>query len=266
VSTVSPQGLTVGQAATRLGVTVRALHYWDATGIASPSLRTSRGYRVYTATDLAWVQRVIVYRELEVPLEAIKALLDGENSDSVTELRRQQEQVSTQITHLQDVLRGLDRMIKARENGLLLTVEQQAEIFGPEWQSDWLGRAREQWGDTQQWAEYAEQAANRTPDDWVKIVQTNTKLDAALVTAKRAGVIPGSEAANRLAEQHRKAFNSYFHITYNMHVMLGRIYEGNPEYADHFNRREPGFAAWLREIIEANAQANGVNLEAVTWL
>lgn len=51
-------------------------------------------------------------------------------------------------------------MIKARENGLLLTVEQQATIFGPEWQSDWLGRARRQ-GDTQQWAEYAEQRIAR---------------------------------------------------------------------------------------------------------
>ncbi len=50
-----------------------------------------------------------------------------------------------------------------------------------------------------------------------------------------------------------------------MHVILGRMYEDNPEYADYFNRREPGFVAWLREIIETNAQANGADLETVTW-
>ncbi len=39
-------GLTVGQASTRLDVTVRTLHHWDEIGLARPSLRTAAGYRL----------------------------------------------------------------------------------------------------------------------------------------------------------------------------------------------------------------------------
>ncbi|MCH3974629.1 MAG: MerR family transcriptional regulator [Bifidobacterium tibiigranuli] len=265
MSADSSQGLTVGQTAARLGVSVRTLHHWDATGIASPPLRDSRGYRIYTAADVARLQRVIVYRELGMPLKSIKTLLEGDNADSVAELRRQHEQVSAQIAHLQDMLRGLEHMIHARENGVLLTAQQQAAIFGPEWQTDWMSRARKQWEDTPQWAEYAEHAANRTPAEWTSIAQASAEVDAALAAGMRAGVKPGSDEANQLAERHRAAFSSYFHLTYSMQVLLGRMYESNPEYAEHYNRQEPGLATWLREIIEANARTNGVNLETVIW-
>jgi MerR family transcriptional regulator, thiopeptide resistance regulator len=49
---IDADGLTVGQVSARLGVTVRALHHWDETGLARPSLRTAAGYRLYTAGDL----------------------------------------------------------------------------------------------------------------------------------------------------------------------------------------------------------------------
>jgi DNA-binding transcriptional MerR regulator len=69
-------GLTVGQASKRLGVTVRALHHWDEIGLVRPSLRTPAGYRLYTAADLERLQRIVVYRELGLGLDRIRAVLD----------------------------------------------------------------------------------------------------------------------------------------------------------------------------------------------
>ncbi|MDT0301327.1 MerR family transcriptional regulator [Streptomonospora wellingtoniae] len=69
-------GLTVGQVAKRLEVTVRALHHWDEIGLARPSLRTTAGYRIYTADDLERLHRIVVYREIGLGLEGIRAVLD----------------------------------------------------------------------------------------------------------------------------------------------------------------------------------------------
>ncbi|WP_157873354.1 MerR family transcriptional regulator, partial [Streptomyces neyagawaensis] len=69
-------GLTVGQVSMRLGATVRALHHWDEIGLARPSLRTTAGYRLYTARDLERLHRVVVYRELGVGLDDIRSILD----------------------------------------------------------------------------------------------------------------------------------------------------------------------------------------------
>ncbi|WP_143626524.1 MerR family transcriptional regulator, partial [Streptomyces viridosporus] len=69
-------GLTVGQVSTRLDVTVRALHHWDEIGLARPSLRTAAGYRLYTAGDLERLHRIVVYRDIGLGLDRIRAILE----------------------------------------------------------------------------------------------------------------------------------------------------------------------------------------------
>ena len=56
-------GLTVGDTAALIGVTVRTLHHWDEIGLATPSARTPAGYRLYTDADLQRLSRIIAYRE-----------------------------------------------------------------------------------------------------------------------------------------------------------------------------------------------------------
>lgn len=56
-------------------------------------------------------------------------------------------------------------MIDAHERGLLLTADQQAAIFGPEWNPDWPAEARRRYGATTQWPQYAEHSACRTPEE-----------------------------------------------------------------------------------------------------
>ncbi len=85
--TTDGDGLTVGQTSARLGVTVRALHHWDEIGLARPSLRTAAGYRLYTAGDLERLHRVVVYRELGLSLDRIRAVIDDAATDVPGALR-----------------------------------------------------------------------------------------------------------------------------------------------------------------------------------
>ncbi|MFE0333771.1 MerR family transcriptional regulator, partial [Streptomyces sp. NPDC058955] len=110
-------GLTVGQVAARLDVTVRALHHWDEIGLARPSLRTAAGYRLYTGTDLERLHRVVVYRELGLGLDRIRDVLDDAGTDVTGALRAQRAQVGRRIERLQRLGTGLDRMIDAHERG-----------------------------------------------------------------------------------------------------------------------------------------------------
>jgi DNA-binding transcriptional MerR regulator len=258
-------GLTVGQASARLGVTVRALHHWDEIGLAQPSLRTDSGYRLYMSADLARLQRIVIYRELDLGLDAIRSLLDDPATDPRAALRAQREQVAQRISRLERLADGLDRMIHAHEHGLVLTAQQQAAIFGPDWDPDWITQARNRWGHTEQWAQYAERAANRSPQDWQAITQAAERLNADLAEAMDAGVEPGSPEANQLAERHREAFGEYFVITHEMQVCLGRKYETNAEFSAYYNAVRPGLASWLRKAIDANAAAHGIDPDTATW-
>lgn len=259
-------GLTVGQVSTRLGVTVRALHHWDEIGLARPSLRTAAGYRLYTAGDLERLHRIVVYREIALGLDRIQAVLDDSTADVPGALRAQRAQVAERIDRLQQLSAGLDRMIDAHERGLLLTAEQQAAIFGPRWNPDWLAQARQRYGDTTQWRQYAELSASRGPQEWQAVADAMTGLERALEDAMDAGVTPGSPEANRLVEWHREIFSSsYFPLTRQMQVCLGRMYEADPGFAAHYDGIRAGLARWLRRIIDAGARAHGIDPDTATW-
>ncbi|MFE9205358.1 MerR family transcriptional regulator [Micromonospora sp. NPDC007230] len=258
-------GLAVGQVSTRLGVTVRALHHWDCTGLARPSLRTAAGYRLYTAGDLERLHRIVAYREIGLGLDRIRAILDDSTADVPGALRAQRTQVAQRIDHLQQLSADLDRMIAAHERGLLLTVEQQAAIFGPEWNPDWPAQARQRYGDTTQWQQYAERSASRGPEEWQAIADTIADLDRALGDAMDAGVTPGGPEANQLVERHREVFASYFPLTRQMQVCLGRMYEADPAFAAHYDGIRAGLATWFRQCVDASARAHNIDPDTATW-
>ncbi|WP_253799061.1 MerR family transcriptional regulator [Nocardia amikacinitolerans] len=258
--------LTVGAVASLVGVTIRTLHHWDSIGLVHPSERTDAGYRRYTAADLARIHRVLVYRELGVPLGDIAALLDAQAADALAALRTQRDQLRERGAHLRRMGDALDRMIEARESGILLSAEEQVAIFGEHWQPSWAAEARDRWGDTVQWAQYAERAAGRTAEHWQQIAEDVDALHTELGAALRAGVMPGSEQANALAERHRASLGVYFDCTHSMHVCLGRTYATDPGFATFYDGIETGLSAWLRDIIDANARANGVDPDSATWV
>ncbi|PDP89572.1 MerR family transcriptional regulator [Glycomyces fuscus] len=258
-------GLTVGQVSARLGVTVRALHHWDEIALARPSLRTAAGYRLYTAGDLERLHRIVVYRELGLGLDRIRALLDGSAADVPGALREQRARVAERIDRLQQLGDGLDRMIDAHERGLLLTAEQQAAVLGPRWDPDWPAQARQRYGDTKQWLQYAERSASRGPEEWRAVADAVADLDRALGDAMDAGVAPGSPRANRLVERHREVFASYFPLTRRMQVCLGRMFEADPGFAAHYDGIRAGLATWLRRTIDASARAHGIDPDTATW-
>jgi DNA-binding transcriptional MerR regulator len=260
-----PDGLTVGAVASHAGVTVRTLHHWDAIGLVRPSQRTVSGYRLYSAADVARVHRVLIYRELGLSLDNIGELLDAPTYDVTEPLRQQRAQLLDRISRLREMVDAVDRMIEAASAGILLSAEEQVAIFGPRWQPSWVADARDRWGDTAQWAQYAERGAGRTPEDWQQIADSVATLEDDLASAKRAGVTPGSAEANALAERHRASIGVYFDCTLSMHVCLGRSYTADPGFVAYYDAIEPGLNGWLHDVIDANARDRGIDPGSATW-
>ncbi|MFE5342855.1 MerR family transcriptional regulator [Isoptericola sp. NPDC056578] len=256
--------LTVGAAARAAGVTVRTLHHWDAVGLVRPSARTAAGYRLYTASDLTRAHRVVLYRELGVPLDEIGALLDSPQGADAS-LRRQRDLVRERLCRLERAADALGRLVEARERGVLLSPEEQVALFGADWQPSWAAGARARWGDTDQWAQFAERSAERTPEEWREVAAEADAVLDDLADAFGRGVAPGSAEADALAERHRASLGAYFDVTPSMHVVIGRMYAADPDFTAQHDRRRPGLTAWLRAVIDAGARTHGVDPDTATW-
>ena len=89
-------GLTVGRVARLSGTTVRTLHHYEEIGLLVPSGRSAAGYRLYTDSDIDRLTRILYYRELGFPLDAIAQLLD-EVSATEGSAESEEEEESTKV-------------------------------------------------------------------------------------------------------------------------------------------------------------------------
>ena len=78
---------TVKQMARLSGVSVRALHHYDAIGLLKPRAVGANGYRYYDRQDLLRLQQILFHRALETPLKDIQAALDQPGFDLAAALR-----------------------------------------------------------------------------------------------------------------------------------------------------------------------------------
>src|SRR5215469_15777746 len=102
-------GYSIGQVARIAGVTVRALRHYEAMGLLRPSGRRESGYRQYATADLERLQRILLYRQVGLPLETVKTLLDDPNADPLDHLRRQHALLNERIETLQRMAAAVEK-------------------------------------------------------------------------------------------------------------------------------------------------------------
>ncbi|MDO4888986.1 MAG: MerR family transcriptional regulator [Actinomycetaceae bacterium] len=259
------QELTVGQVADLVGVSVRTLHHWDAVGLVTPRARSWSGYRLYDAEDIDRIYRVCLYRETGMPLSKIGQVLDDPHIDVVEHLVRQRQALVERISHLTEMVSAVDLMMEMRQMGKNLTPSEQAEIFGSQWNPAWQEEAEANWGSTAEWAQAQERKANMTKEDWKRVKDETEAFEARLAEAMKAGVEPGSERANELADEHLRQIAQWFDMSYSKQVIIAEGYDEDGRFREHYDAVAPGLAAWLKAIIKANASAHGVDTASVTW-
>lgn len=263
--TETDEDVTVGVAADLLGLTVRTLHHWDGIGLASPSRRTPAGYRLYTWDDLERLSRVVAYREAGLTLDAIRVVLDDATAEIGVKLREQRAQLAERIHDLQQLDERLERMTDAHERGILMSDDEQREVFGEEWDPQQSRAARFVWGGSRQWAQFAERSASRSPAQWRALSEAMSALQHDLAAAVCRGVEPGSDEADQLVERHRELFSNFFPLTRQMQVCLSRMFEADPGFSSYYNGIGDGLAMWFRQSVDESARHHGVDPDTATW-
>lgn len=91
---------TVGRLARRYGLSRSTLLYYDRIGLLSPSQRSEAGYRLYTDGDVARLERIMLFREVGLPLESIGVLLASEPGSVAEALEERLLHINAEIGNL----------------------------------------------------------------------------------------------------------------------------------------------------------------------
>lgn len=104
--------LTVGELARRAGLTTKALRHYDRLGLLVPAAVTGDGYRWYDAGQAGQAQLIARLRALDVPLDAVRAVLAGAGEpDTARLLSAHRGVLQARDDRIRRALHALDHLI-----------------------------------------------------------------------------------------------------------------------------------------------------------
>lgn len=261
----------VKEVARLTGVSVRALHHYDAIGLLEPTYRTEAGYRLYTERDLLRLQQILLGRELGFGLAEIRRSFEDPDFDERRALLRQRAALKTRAEETARLIRAVDRALEllgaqdsegAPETQPLTSHHEHEgedimdlkEIFDGFDPARYEKEAEERWGHTDAYRESTRRAQSYTAEDWKRMKEEQAAIYAAAFELLERGVDPTSDAALDVAERHRLSIDRWFYpCSPAMHAGLADLYENDVRFAENIDRHGPGLTGFLIAAIRANA-------------
>jgi MerR family transcriptional regulator, copper efflux regulator len=93
--------MRIGELAEKAGVTPRTIRYYENLGLLSPNEREGKGFRYYTQTEVAKLQKIDCLKSLGLTLEEITTVIDLYFEDS-TGIRGKQKVLEILQFHLKE--------------------------------------------------------------------------------------------------------------------------------------------------------------------
>ena len=108
---------TVKEISALTGISVRTLHYYDEIGLLKPTEKSEAGYRLYDDKALETLQQILFFREFDIPLKEIKAVMEIpalERNQILTMQRKmliaKKERMERLIASIDDIMKGENKM------------------------------------------------------------------------------------------------------------------------------------------------------------
>ena len=73
--------MTVKEISDITGISVRTLHYYDEIGLLVPTGKSEAGYRLYDDKALERLRQILFFREFDLPLKEIRAVMENPSFD-----------------------------------------------------------------------------------------------------------------------------------------------------------------------------------------
>jgi DNA-binding transcriptional MerR regulator len=251
---MAPRRYQVKDVSRIAGISIRALHHYDAIGLLVPTARSEAGYRLYTDDDLLRLQQIIIGRELGLPLEAIRRSLDDPRFDRQQALRAQRQQLRARAAQTEAMIAAVDAALALLDGGAPGGSMDMKDIFDGFDASKYEHEAQERWGDTSAYHEAAQRTKRYTAGDWTNYRAEQAAIYADMAAVMRAGKEPHDRDAVGIAERHRLSIDRWFYpCSSATHRGLAEMYISDGRFSEAIDKHCDGLTAFLAAAIRANA-------------
>lgn len=270
---------TVRQTAVLAGITVRTLHHYDEIGLLRPAQRSDAGYRMYGRQELLRLQQILFYRELDMPLAEIRAVLSDPEFDILESLEDHRQALRRRSKRLEELIRTVERtMDEIRGERAMLTDEDLYRGFSRETVDKLKAESEERWSE-----EYARVDANirrMSKEQWQEIQAEGEAINRELAALVGSGEgesndgaprsdgradSPAGESANdlldpagpkaqALVERHHAWIEHFYEADATRYSGLADMYVADERFSAHYDAYAPGLSRFLSAAMKHYAR------------
>ena len=106
---------TVKEISDLTGISVRTLHYYDEIGLLKPTEKSEAGYRLYDDEALKTLQQILFFREFDIPLKKINAVMNNPALDRNQILQMQRKMLVAKKERMERLISSIDDYAKVVE-------------------------------------------------------------------------------------------------------------------------------------------------------
>ncbi|MEY8367873.1 MerR family transcriptional regulator [Anaerovoracaceae bacterium 42-11] len=239
---------TVKEVSKLTGISIRALHHYDAIGLLKPSQITSAGYRLYDHKALERLQIILLFRELRFPLKEIQQILDSPDFNKGEALSQQIQMLTLQKERLEKLIalalqiqkEGVDHMLNF-------------ESFDKKEIDDYAKEVKARWGHTESYHQFMEKAAyggagSEAAQERLAQQMFDIFAEFGALTAQS----PDTSKAQSLVRKLQDFISRhYYQCSDEILKSLGKMYVCDPRFTKNIDKAGgKGTAEFVKEAIE----------------
>lgn len=253
---------TIGEAAEILQVSTRTLRHWDEIALLTPSWRSFGDHRLYSEEDVERGMNILIYRGAGVALKDIAELFDASAASRAAILRDQRTLLLAKVSHMKELITAVDTLLAAEQDERMneMNIEDKIALFGENWPK-YEEEAKQRWGETEDYAINQKKIEQMSKEEILAAKQAGEDFKQLLADAALRHVAPGSDEAKELADKHLATISPYMPMSRSKQVILARMYVADERFAEAYGDNRQ----YLQDIVEAQAQVEGINLDNVNW-
>lgn len=249
---------SIQQVARLSGVTARTLRYYDQIGLLHPAWVGAGGLRHYGQEQLLRLQQILLLRELDLDLAAIRAVVDG-TCDRLEALRAHHERLLAERGRLDRLAATVAATITHLERGTDMPAEQMFEgfRFDREGLDELEAKIVERTGQTEQpyFEEVRRQTADWTDERFQQAEAEAAEMEGQILALLRTGAAVDDPAVFAVLDQDVAGQRELWSLDADGYAQLGRAFAAVPELRARLDARDPALAEYLRDAMIAYADA-----------
>ena len=233
-------------------ISTRTLRYYDEIGLLKPARINSSGYRIYGETEVDRLQQILFYRELGVSLESIRDIVTSPSFNGAQALREHHEKLLAKREQLNRLITNVEKTIKVTEGRFKMMDKEKFEGFKQklvdENEVKYGKEVREKYGE-ETVNKSNQKVKGMSQEQYEEVTRLATQVTETLQDAFNTGD-PAGELAQKAADLHRQWLCFYWDsYSKEAHAGLAQMYVDDPRFTAHYDEKQPGTAAFLRDAV-----------------